>query len=41
MNRFSAMSTDEKNSAVAEWQKRWNAFILAKYEDYKTLHNLA
>ncbi|KZS10612.1 Adenosine deaminase-related growth factor C [Daphnia magna] len=37
---FSAMTTDEKNSAMAEWQRRWNDFILNKYEDYKTKHNL-
>lgn len=40
VNRFSAMTTDEKNSAMAEWQRRWNDFILNKYEDYKTKHNL-
>ncbi|XP_046633140.1 adenosine deaminase 2-like [Daphnia pulicaria] len=37
---FSAMSTDEKNSAMAEWQKRWNTFILNRYNNYKTKHNL-
>nr|CAH0104793.1 unnamed protein product [Daphnia galeata] len=36
---FSAMSTDEKNAAMAEWQKRWNSFILNKYNEYKTKHN--
>jgi hypothetical protein len=40
MNRFSAMSTDEKNSAMAEWYKRWNTFILNQYNNYKTKHNL-
>jgi hypothetical protein len=33
------MSTDEKNAAMAEWQKRWNSFILNKYNEYKTKHN--
>jgi hypothetical protein len=34
MSRFSAMSTDEKNSAMAEWQKRWNNFILNQHNNY-------
>ena len=40
-NRFSAMSTDEKNTAVAAWQKKWDTFISNQYENYKTKHNLA